>query len=157
MSLGGKPRNTRARIDEFLSRKKLALAGASRSGKKFGNVILRELRSKGYEVVPVHPDAETIDGVGAVRSVGDLPHDIGGLIVVLPPQTTQTVVAEAVAAGIDRIWIQQGAASDATERFCEEKDVEAVHGECILMFAEPAAWIHRAHRFIRGAFGRLPA
>jgi hypothetical protein len=32
----------------------------------------------------------------------------------------------------------------------------AVHGECILMFAEPAAFFHRAHRWIWRMLGKLP-
>ena len=31
-----------------------------------------------------------------------------------------------------------------------------VHGECLLMFAEPAGLIHRAHRWVWGAIGKLP-
>ncbi len=39
---------------------------------------------------------------------------------------------------------------------CSELGLNAVLGECILMFAKPAG-IHRAHRALAGMFGRLPA
>lgn len=64
---------------------------------------------------------------------------------------------EAAECGIRRIWMQQGAESAEAVGFCERAGIPVVHGECILMFAEPPAWIHRAHRWLRGKFGKLPA
>jgi predicted CoA-binding protein len=147
---------SRALVDGFLAEKKLALAGASRSGKKFGNAILKELRAKGYEVIPVHPEAESLEGVACVRSLADLPPGVGGLILCVRPAETEKLVREAAAAGIPRVWMQYGSVSKNAAAFCEEKGIRAIHGECILMFAEPAAGIHRFHRAIWRLFGRLP-
>jgi predicted CoA-binding protein len=147
---------TREAVDGFVSQKVLALAGASRSGKKFGNAVLKELRAKGYEVLVVHPDADTIDGVPCYRSLADLPKPAGGLIAVVPPPETRRLVTEAAAAGITRVWMQQGSESPEAVRFCEENGMVAVHGECILMFVEPAAFIHRFHRWIWSVLGKLP-
>lgn len=147
---------TRRLIGEFLTEKKLGLVGASRGGHKFGNKVLKELSSKGYEIIPVHPEAEMIDGVPCVRSVADLPADVHGLILVVPPAASEQLVAEAAARGIRRVWLQQGAESDAVLARCIELGVAAVAGECILMFAEPTAFVHKAHRWIWGVVGRLP-
>ena len=38
----------------------------SRSGKKFGNVVGKELKTKGYEIFPIHPEAKEIDANAAV-------------------------------------------------------------------------------------------
>ena len=74
----------------------------------------------------------------------------------LKPAQTQQVVRDAAAAGIRRVWLQQGAESAAAIRFCEENGISTVHGECILMFAEPAAFYHRAHRWVWKLLGKLP-
>lgn len=37
-------------IDDFINSKKIALIGMSRSGKKFGNAVGKELNTKGYEI-----------------------------------------------------------------------------------------------------------
>ena len=34
--------------------------------------------------------------------------------------------------------------------------MSVIAGECILMFAEPAGFGHRAHRWVKGVFGQLP-
>jgi uncharacterized protein len=143
-------------VDGFLAERTLALVGASRSGRKFGNAVLKELTAKGYRVLPVHKDAAEIDGHQAYGSLGELPEKAGGVIVVVPPAQAEQVVRDAAAAGIGRVWLQQGAASPAAIQAAEARGLSVVHGECILMFAEPTASFHRVHRFIWKVLGRLP-
>ena len=148
--------NTRAEIDDFLAQKTLALAGASRSGKKFGNVVLRELKSKGYEIQLLHPSAPEIGGVPCVPSLARLPRPVGGLVLVVPPAQTEKLVREAAVAGVTRVWMQQGSESPEALRLCRESGITAIHGECILMFAEPVGGVHRFHRWLRRVFKKLP-
>jgi predicted CoA-binding protein len=147
---------TRQAVEGFLAQKRLALAGASRKGRKFGNLVLKSLRKKGYEVFPIHPTAEELSGVRCYPSLAELPKEVGGLVLVVPPAQTEKLVQEAAAAGIKRIWMQQGAESPEAINFCEQNGITAVHGECIMMFAEPTAFLHRFHRWLWGVFGKLP-
>ena len=142
-------------IDDFLAQKTLAVAGVSRSGRGFGNVVLKDLSAKGYRMLPVHPQAAEVGGVPAYRSLADLPDAVGGVVLVVPPAQTELLVREAKETGIERVWMQQGAESDDAIRFCENNGIEAVHGECIMMFAQPSG-VHRLHHWLRGIFGRLP-
>lgn len=148
---------SRQLVSDFLAQRTLALVGLSRGGRKFGNAALRELRAKGYTVHPVHPSAKTIDGMRCWPSLASLPEPVGGVVTVVPPAETEKVVAAAYAAGITRVWMQQGSESAAAIRFCEEHGIAVVHHECVLMFAEPAGWFHRAHRWVWGRLGRLPS
>ena len=147
---------TRAVVDDFVSQRKLAVVGVSRHKAKFGNMAFKELRGKGYKLFPVHPHAETIEGERCYPSLAALPEPVGGVLVVVPPAQAEQVVRDAAAAGIRRVWLQQGAESATAIRFCEENGISAVHGECILMFAEPAAFYHRAHRWVWKLLGKLP-
>ena len=147
---------TRASIEGFLGEKTLAIAGVSRSGKGFGNSVLADLMGKGYEVLPVHPSADEVRGVRAYSSLADLPDGVGGLILVVPPAQTEMLVRQAKDAGIHRVWMQQGAESTEAIRFCNENGIDAVHGECIMMFAQPTG-VHRFHRWLNRVFGKLPA
>ena len=143
-------------ITDFVSQRTFALVGISRGGKKFGNMIHKELTTRGYQVIPVHPQAESIEGVRCYPSLSALPEPVGGVIVVVPPAQAEKVVQEAHAAGIQRVWLQQGAESPAAIRFCEENNLTVVHGECIMMFAEPVGSIHSFHRWINKLFGKYP-
>jgi len=53
---------SKAAIDDFLSQGRIAVVGASRSPRKFGNKVFRELQSRGYAVYPVNPRAEEVEG-----------------------------------------------------------------------------------------------
>ncbi|HKJ86861.1 MAG TPA: CoA-binding protein [Spirochaetia bacterium] len=149
---------SRARsVQDFVRQKKLALVGASRSGQKFGNTILNELKGKGYTVYPIHPDAVSISGEPCYSSFAALPEAVDGAVVSVKPERTSDVVRDAHAAGITRVWIQQGAESNDAIAYCEEHGVDVVTGECLLMFVEPVESIHRLHRFFKRILGRMPA
>jgi len=143
-------------VDDFLSQKTLALVGASRSGKKFGNAILKELKAKGYEVLPVHPEAKEIQGTPCFASLAVLPKPVGGVVLVVPPRQAETLIEEAVKAGIPRVWLQQGSSSPEVLALCARKGLTVIHGECILMFAQPAGGVHRFHHWLWGVLGKLP-
>jgi predicted CoA-binding protein len=144
-------------VRDFVAQKRLALAGASRSGKKFGNVILRELKERGYDVVPVHPEAAELEGLACARSLAELEGRVDGLVVVTPPLEAVRLVGEAAAAGVRRVWLQQGAGSDEAARVARERSVSLVHGHCLLMFLPEVRGLHRFHRGLWRLLGKLPA
>lgn len=147
---------SKATVNDFLDQRTLAVVGVSRDGKKFGNTAYKELKGKGYRVIPVNPHAELIEGDVCYPSLSALPDPVDGVLIVVPPSETEKVVREAAEAGITRVWMQQGAESVAAVRFCEEQSISAVHGECILMFAETGGFHHRLHRWVWGLMGKLP-
>jgi hypothetical protein len=145
-----------ADIADFVSQRTLAVVGVSRTGKKFANAAYKELREKGYTVIPVNPATDTVDGERCYPSLLQLPHAVDGAVVIAPREQSVQVVRDAAAAGIRRVWLQQGAESTVAVDACREAGISVIAGECILMFAEPAQWFHRAHRFGRRLFGSLP-
>ncbi len=147
---------TKTAVEDFVAQRTLALVGVSRRGKKFGNMALQALKAKGYRVFPVHPQADQIEGEPCFPSLSALPEPVEGVLIVVPPEETDKVVREAAAAGIRRVWMQQGAESQAAIRFCEEHGIRVVQGECILMFAQPVVSFHRFHRWVWKALGKLP-
>jgi hypothetical protein len=147
---------TKATVDDFLAQPALAVVGVSREGKKFGNLAYRDLKAKGYRLFPINPHAEVIEGDRCYPNLSALPEPVGGVLIVVPPAEAEHVVREAAKAGIRRMWMQQGAESEAAIRFCEENGMSVVHGECILMFAQPVVSVHRFHRWVWGVLGKLP-
>ena len=148
---------TRAAVSDFVAQRRLAVVGLSRQGRKFGNLAFKELKSKGYKLYPIHPQAETIEGEHCFKTFSALPEPVDGVLIVVPPPQTEQVVRDAAAAGIKRVWMQQGAESSEAINFCQTHGMSVVHGECILMFTEHAAFMHRAHRWVWGLLGKLPS
>ena len=128
---------TRASIDDFLKQRTIAVVGASRDKRKFGNVLLRELKAKGYAAIPINPHSDTIEEERCYPSLKAIPVKVDGVAVVVPPHEAEHIVREAADAGISRVWLQQGAESKEAVRFCEEHGMSVIHGECMLMYAPP--------------------
>ena len=147
---------TKAMMDDFLSQRTLAIVGVSRKGNKFGNNVFKELKAKGYQLYLVHPSGEIIEGEQSYPSLKALPQKVGGLLVVVPPAETEKVVREAHAVGINRLWMQQGAESQAAIEYCQENGMSVIYGKCILMFAQPMKFFHKPHHWVMGVLGKLP-
>ncbi len=147
---------TRSAVADFLGQEALAIVGASKSGKKFGNIALTALKERGYRVFPIHPRAHDVDGERCYRTVAELPEKVDGIFVSVPPSETEKVVREADAAGIRRVWMQQGAESAASLDFCREHGMTVIHGECIMMFLEHAGFPHVMHGFFKHLIRPLP-
>jgi len=144
-------------VEEFLNQKKIAVVGVSRKKTKFGNVIYKELKQKGYQVFPINPNITEYEGETCYPDLLSLPEKIDAVVICVPPVQTEKVVKEVVQIGIDKLWLQQGSQSDEAIKFCEENGIECIYNECILMFAQPSAFIHRAHKWVWGVLGKLPA
>ncbi len=145
----------REHIARFLANRSIALVGASRSGRKFGNLLLRELRSRGYRILPVHPHAKEIEGEAAYSGFDALPEPVEAAILVLPPRETERVVGNAADAGVKTVWMQYGAHSREAVRICGERGIDVISGECVMMHAMPVRSVHRLHRCIWKILGRL--
>lgn len=148
---------TKAMIDDFISQPSLAVVGVSRTkSEKFGNAAFKELKTKGYKLYLVHPSGEIIEGQQSYPSLKALPEKVGGVLVVVQPAQAEKVVHEAHDTGINRVWLQQGAESQAAIQYGQENGMSVIYGKCILMFAQPMRFFHKPHRWVMGLLGQLP-
>ena len=147
---------TKQAVESFFGQQKWAFIGVSQDKKKFGHFAFKDLKTKGYEVYPINPNAQSIEGETVYSSLDQLPEKVGAAIISVSPAKTAQLVREAHAQDIRHIWIQQGAESKEALDYCEEHGMNCIHGECILMFAEPLGFPHNVHRFIWKLLGKLP-
>ena len=81
---------------------------------------------------------------------------VDAVVINVPPAQTEKLVRESNQAGIKKVWLQQGSQSDEAINYCEENGIDCISNECILMFAQPSVFIHRAHKWVWGILGKLP-
>ena len=143
-------------VKNFLAQRTVALVGLSRSGQSFSNMVYKDLKTKGYRLFAINPNAETIESEKCYPSVTALPEKVESAVFFTPPAETEKAVRDAIAAGVRHLWLQQGAESAGALRACQEGNVNVVSGECIMMFSEPVAFMHQPHRWIWGLLGKLP-
>ena len=143
-------------IQKFLEPKKIAVVGASRNPKKFGGAVIKELKEKGFTLLPVNPNADEIQGCKCYHSVQDLPADVTHLFIVTPKQETQEIVNAAIQRGAEMIWIQQKSETPEAVKAVEDAGIPLIHNKCIFMFADPVTGVHGFHRFFTKLFGGYP-
>ena len=59
-------------VRDFLAQKRFAFIGVSRQPKDFSRALFREFQGRNYEPVPVHPEAEEIEGVPCFARLADV-------------------------------------------------------------------------------------
>ncbi|MBN2174916.1 MAG: CoA-binding protein [Bacteroidales bacterium] len=143
-------------IREFTSQKNIAVAGVSRNSKKFGNAIFKELKKKGIQVYPVHPNMDEFEGQKCFPDIGSLPVEVSGIVINTRPDVTKKLVDEAKQKGIKNIWLQQGSADKDYLNNLETDNYNIISKQCILMFADPVNGVHGFHRWMRKNFGKFP-
>lgn len=139
-------------IDSFLDNKNLAIAGVSRDSRKFGHIIYKTLKEKGFQVTPINPVAEEIEGQPCLKSVMELTPTMQHLLIATHKKDTAKVLAEAVAKGIPNIWIQNGSESNEALKLAQEHKVNIVSKACFLMYANPTGF-HKFHKTVAKFFG----
>jgi predicted CoA-binding protein len=120
-------------IDEFMAQEKFAIVGASDNPEKYANEIIHDLKDRGYDIYPVNPRLQEIDGIKCYPSLSDLPVKVDVVDLVVPPRVTEKVVEECKRLGLKHIWMQPGAESQEAIDFCNSNGLEVVHDVCVMM------------------------
>ena len=146
-------------IHHFLEQKRLAMVGISRDPKDFSAMLFNELVRRGYEVIPVNPNAATVLDRPCYPRVQDIQPPVEAALLMTSPDVTESVVVDCAQAGVRHIWMYsaggKGAVSLKAVSFCEEHGIHVVPGECPYMFF-PHAGFHRLHGFLRKISGHYP-
>lgn len=137
-----------------MAQRRLAVVGVSRSPRDFTRAVFREFRKRGYEALPVNPNAAELEGGPCYPSVAGIAPAVEAALVMLPPAAIPKAVEECAAAGIRRLWIWR--AGPSMEEFCRERAIDLVQGYCPLMFLEGAGAVHRFHGFLLKIGGKYP-
>jgi predicted CoA-binding protein len=147
-------------VKDFLAQKRIAVAGVSRSEGEAANAIYRKLRDTGYEVFPVNPKANEVEGVKCYHNLKAIPAGVDGVVAATPPQATDQIVRECAELGISRVWMHrsfgQGSVSDEAVKYCREHDITVIPGGCPMMFCAPVDFGHKCIRWVLGLSGGLP-
>ncbi|MFC1687359.1 CoA-binding protein [Patescibacteria group bacterium] len=110
-------------------KKNVAIIGASANREKFGNKAARAFRLAGYEVYPVNPHENTIEGLKVYPKISDIPEKIDIVSMYVKPEIGLTIAPEIIEKGVKEVYINPGAGNEALVGYLEERDV-VVHQEC---------------------------
>lgn len=147
-------------IDKFLAETRVVMVGVSSDEKHFSRILMRDLISRDYEIVPVNPNQEEIDGIKVFSNIEDIPDCPRAMLFLVPAEKTMGICRQAPSAGIEMVWfyrsIGQGAYSQDAVEYCRKNDIEVIPGYCPYMFLPDPGFIHSAHVFLMKLAGKYP-
>ena len=146
---------------KFLTMKNIAVAGVSRKNENAANFIYRKLRSNGYKVFAVNPNASTVEGDTSYPDLKSIPTKPDGVVVVTKPEVSTGIVKECAELGISNVWIHDGisggtSVSDEAVKFGHEHNINVIPGGCPIMYIQNADIGHRFMRWMKKINGTLP-
>lgn len=145
---------------EFLSHKRIAIAGVSASGPNAANIIYRRMREDGYQVFAVNPHADYVEGDVSYHSIGEIPGGVDGVVVGTTPVAARTVAQECIELKVPRVWfhrsIGHGSYSGPAVDACEHAGISVIAGACPMMFLQHPDSGHRCLKWFFSMTGKLP-
>lgn len=113
----------------------IAVVGATDHPTKYGGIIYRDLKRKGYSVYAVNPYREAVDGDLCWATVRDLPEVPTIVVLVVPAARGMGVLDDCAAVGVGNVWVQPGAFSAELRRKLETGGFQWIAEACIMVRA----------------------
>ncbi|QYZ64599.1 MAG: hypothetical protein OI74_06010 [Gammaproteobacteria bacterium (ex Lamellibrachia satsuma)] len=111
----------------------VAVLGASSKPHRYANQAIKLLNELGYEVTPVHPKLESVEGLQVFSSLGKISKTIDTLTLYVGPQRLAPMFDEIVNAAPSRVIFNPGTESrDLTSRL-DKAGIEWLEGCTLVM------------------------
>ena len=136
---------------EFLSQKRNAVTGVSRTPKEHGsNVVYKRLRERGYEVFAINPNTDQVEGDPCYRDLKSVPGGVEAVVIGTRPETAEATMRECADLGIKHVWMHRGpgtgSVSAAAAQYGRQHGIIVIDGGCPLMFNPTADFGHKIMR-----------
>jgi uncharacterized protein len=151
------------KVHDFLSQRRIAVAGVSRKrgAHSAATLIYRRLKTNGGEVFPVNPHLQTFEGDPCYADVPSIPGGVDGVVIVTRPQIADQIVRDCDRAGVHRVWMH-GSIGQATSvspdavEYCHQHRISVIAGACPMMYGDGVDLGHTCMRWLLKLTGGLP-
>jgi predicted CoA-binding protein len=101
--------NSKQTINQILDEcQTIAVVGLSSSPMRPSNGVARYMKQKGYRVIPVNPNEESVFGEKAYPTLADVPDKIDLVDIFRRSEEAGATVDEAIRLGAKAVWLQEG-------------------------------------------------
>lgn len=132
------PNPSNEEIGDILKRvRTIAVVGASTNPQKEAHTVPAFMKSQGYRIIPINPNADEIFGEKAYPSLTDLPEDLVKEVDMVnlfrPGEQVGPHVEAAIELDIPIVWMQQGIRNDEWAGKAKAAGLTVVQDLCIRM------------------------
>jgi predicted CoA-binding protein len=125
------------------SSRTVAVIGASPRLTRHSREVVSYLHSAGYEVIPVRPDREAVDGLPTFARIDDCGGAVDLVVIFRRPDAAVAHIREAADKKAYAVWLPPGAWSREAADEAHSLNLRLVKDRCII----------EAHRHVTGATG----
>ena len=111
------------------TKKSYAIIGASNEMLKYGYELVVVLKDAGYNIFPINPKYEEIEGVKCYPSLKELPVKPEVIILALAPANTEKVV-KSIGIIESIFWLPPNCFNDETVAYCKNNNINFVYNVC---------------------------
>lgn len=152
---------TRDAAEQFLTNRRIAVTGVSRQAEGHGsNIVYQRLKERGYDVVAVNPNADTVEGDPCYPTLAAVPDGVQAVVIATSPEHAVSTMQECVDLGVTQVWMHRsfggGSVSDAATDLGRQNGVTVIDGGCPLMFGPTADGGHKMMCRVLTLFGTVP-
>jgi len=119
-------------IRNFLSLKKVAVIGISRSESKAAHFVPKYLSENGFDIIPVNPNSNEILSKKCYKEITEVEGDIDIVDVFRPSEDVLPFVRDAIKKNPKVIWLQEGIHNEEAENLAREHGIDVVFNRCML-------------------------
>jgi predicted CoA-binding protein len=121
-------------IHDLLNRTRtVAVVGWSPDPSRPSARIAHYLRRAGYDVVPVNPNVDEIDGIKAFSTLEEVPGPVDLAVMFRRSEEVEPHVDEAVRKGVRGIWLQEGVTCPSGPTKAAQAGIDYVEDRCVMV------------------------
>ena len=121
-----------ALIMQLLNRARIiAVVGASPRPERHSHTVVSYLHRAGYDVIPVRPDLQQVDGLKSYAQLADIPVQLDLAVIFRRAEAAPPFVAAAAAKKVEAVWLPPGVWTPQADQQARAHDVLLVKERCI--------------------------
>ena len=121
-----------AEIKNFLTLKKVAVIGMSRTESKAAHFVPKYLSENGFDIIPINPNSNEILNKKCYKEITEVDGEIDIVDVFRPSEDVLPFVKEAIKKNPKVIWLQEGIHNEEAESLAREHGIDVVFNRCML-------------------------
>ena len=124
--------HSEAEIKNFLTLKKVAVIGMSRTESKAAHFVPKYLSENGFDIIPINPNSNEILNRKCYKEITEVDGEIDIVDVFRPSEDVLPFVKEAIKKNPKVIWLQEGIHNEEAENLAREHGIDVVFNRCML-------------------------
>lgn len=109
----------------------IAVVGLSDNPERVSYMVSEAMQAKGYTIIPVNPNADTILGQKSYAKLSDIPVPVDIVNVFRRSEHTPPVAEEAVSIGAKTLWLQLGILNEEAGKIAASGGLNVIMDRCI--------------------------